>query len=198
MTTQDAGSWRRRAYWHVRIVWERFTPAMLLLLAMVMLWGGLQWQVIWPLEKQVALNDQQLHEQALAPVSAGSPSATHAVSSRPALPDRFLAFLPELSERDRHIQEMYEMMRRNNLVVGPMEFRQALMADLPIERFSLRFTLQGDYVSLRKALQGLLNRHTHLAILKLGLEKSEAAPSALVMTIEAEAYYRSAGLGLSP
>jgi hypothetical protein len=191
-----------RIGWHARVIWDRMSPSMLLLLALVLLWGGLRWQVIRPLQHQVAAGEQTLLEgrQVSLPARAVSAAdidvkASHTASA--SVPARFLTFLPALPERDKQLQRLYSQLRRQALTVGRMEFRQEPVAGLQAERLTVRFSLQGDYPALRTGVRELLNQHPNLAIRRLGLEKPEATPGRLTLTLEAAAYYRTTEPGTS-
>lgn len=192
MTARKQGAWSAQIRWHAHVVWDQLTPLMLLLLAFLGLWLGLLWHVNRPLGTQVEAGKRQLYAAVEARLAAKAPPNANMVrSSQVSQSDRFLAFLPPLAERDKQLQVMTSLMQKSGLVIGPIEFRQSAVNDLPVERFSLRFTLQGDYSTLRKTLQTLLNQHSNLAVVKLSLDRSESAPDRLGMTLEAEAYYRA-------
>lgn len=188
-----------RLSWYVRVIWDRMSLAVCLLLALLLLWVGLRWHVIMPLQKQEQASGQAVLEAAQAfRQAANSPTLVKNVSSEPDISQRFLAFLPVLSERDNQLQRVHAQLRQHGLTLGRMDFQQGPVVGLNADRLSVRFTLQGGYPALRAALQDLLKQNGNLAITRLGLEQPEASPGLLALTLESSLYYRVPGSGATP
>lgn len=172
-----------RLRWELQRGWAALGVAELLAVALLLLWGGLHWQVSRPLAALAAAQDERLQtlqaaQHALRPGAGGQ---------APASP---MEVLPPESARDAQLILLHKLAERQQLLLKRVAYRAEPVPALPLQRLSVSLVLQGSYVAQRQFLHALLEAAPNLAVEQLALEKGDAPGDGMSMQLQAALYYR--------
>ena len=180
----------RRIQWTIVRIWAGMSALDMLAAALVLLWAGMQWQVILPLQgqKEVLASAVRHSNDAMA---AGTLMPTQSVAASPVSPEAtFLAFLPPVSQRDSMLKALHELIASQGLTLVHADYKLEAEPALPVDKLGLRLSVEGNYVPLRQFLHIALEKIPSLAINRIDLEKDGKTPDSMTMTLETSLYLR--------
>ena len=182
-----------RFTWLARRAWLRLDYLGLVVLALVLLTVGLQWQVVSPLSAQLLQLQQQLAEdqQQLTRLRQQAKQTTVNATTIASTQDRFLAFLPPISERNQQLQRLQQLIQKQSLISSRIDYQQTVLTTLPVHRLTIRFAVQGEDKQLAVFLNLLLRQLPNLAIDRLSLDKKDPVLNQSQLTLEASLFLRA-------
>lgn len=181
-----------RVTWLARRSWLRLDYLGLVVLALVLLTVGLQWQVVSPLSKQLLQLQQQLAEdQQQLRLLRQQAKKTTVNATTASTQDQFLAFLPPVSERNQQLQRLQQLIQKQSLISSRVDYQQTLLSTLPVHRLTIRFAVQGEDKQLAVFLNLLLRQLPNLAIDRLNLDKKDPVLNQSQLTLEASLFLRA-------
>lgn len=183
--------WKKHARWHAVLQWSLLDAMGLLAVAATVLPIGLWGAVILPLRHDVTQLAQLDARLVWHPVKK---VATRAASHSDDLSQEFIAFLPALDTREQQLLQLHKLAVQHALTINRIDYQYQTLSTLPIERMSLRLSLQGSYVAQRKMLHDLLAMLPNLCVDKMSLEKLADKPDTLSQRMELSFYYQSSSV----
>lgn len=187
--------WSERLQWEAARCWQRLGYLELLVIAIGAVWLALEWQVLHPLRQE--LQQQQLSAHALlVPQASGLRPAQKSIQPLAATQQEFLAFLPELSQREQQLSTLHELARP--LSLARLDFSTTAVSGLPVQRLTVRFAVQGRYSELRRFIQKLLTELPNLSVASISLNNSDQSMASLILNLEVNLYFRQASTEAGP
>jgi len=182
-----------RVTWLARRAWLRLDYLGLVVLALVLLTAGLQWQVVSPLSKQLLQLQQQLAEdqQQLTLLRQQAKKTTVNANTTASTQDQFLAFLLPVSERNQQLQRLQQLIQKQSLISSRIDYQQTVLTTLPVHRLTIRFAVQGEDKQLAIFLNLLLRQLPNLAIDRLSVDKKDPVLNQSQLTLEASLFLRA-------
>lgn len=175
---------KQRLRWELQRGWEALDNTALVALALLALWLGMLVLVNAPLRQQTVVLAQEI--EALEHVSAERPGRV----LRAATSKGLVAFFPPADARDKQLQQLHKLATRHGLQLTRADYRSEPVKELALQRFAVRFSLQGSYAQQRQFLHALLSELPNLAVQRISLEKAVGAPDAMSAVVEVRLYYR--------
>lgn len=177
-----------RLRWRVTLLWGRMGLAELIAVALLLLWLGLQWQVVIPLAEtrnqqagELSLLDKQAAEavalkQKISPESAGTQQD-------------FVRRLPAVAQREQQLVALHELAKKQGVRLGRLDYRQEPAGHLPVLQQSVRLKIQGTYAAHRQFLHAVLAQFPNLAVDRIVLEGGGEASGGMGMSMDVTLYY---------
>lgn len=177
-----------RVRWQLEYLLESVTYLQLLSVAFFLLWGGIYWQVLLPLERK--LGEIQEHNSFIeaslrAPVS--EPSDLLLPRS-----ERFRVFLPSLDRRERQEGKLMSLANFHGLKVKRLDYSHESYPVAKIERQYLRLQTTGSYSAQRSFLHAVLSTLPNAAVDRISMSQGDTKDTLIVASMEISLFYRNA------
>lgn len=102
----------------------------------------------------------------------------------------FTASLPEYRKYAEQLRGLFNLASKSETTVNRVDYKYETIADLPIQKLTLRVDLIGKKFQQRKFLQAALNTFKNLSISRLAYSKGAEAAAGIEMKLEINLYYR--------
>ncbi|MDF2444864.1 MAG: hypothetical protein K0S46_100 [Moraxellaceae bacterium] len=179
---------RQRLVWELRRYWEMLDNTALLALALLAFGIGLHFAVNRPLQREALRLVQLLDDAKRQAALAGTIERRDTPGSTS---QDLEAFFPAENQREKQLKQLLRQVQLQGLQMARADYRIEAVTGLPLQRFSVRLSLQGSYAQQRQLLHALLAELPNLAVARIGLEQAEEAPEVMKAQIDAHLYYRS-------
>lgn len=179
-----------RVRWGLSRVWASLGALELLAIALLALWLGLHLQVSKPLQTEVTLLDSRA--QALLATMRDNAQPVSVNKNSPDTGRDFIGFFPLNTQREPQLARLHQLLDEHGLQLVRVDYGTEPVAALPLQRVTLKLSIQGGYVMQRKFLHKLLVMLPNLALERITLEKTSDSMDGMSTLLNASLYYRPA------
>lgn len=174
------------AKWQLGHMLDNVTNLQLLAFAFFLLWGGIYWQVLMPLEGRLE-EIHGLNESVQASFSLpGGESAIVPLSRS----ERLRAFLPSLDQREQQEGRLMALASLHGLQVERLDYSHESYAVAKIDRQYLRFKAIGSYGAQRRFMHAVLTALPNVAIDRITLSRGDPKHASMVASLELSLFYK--------
>jgi hypothetical protein len=176
--------------WQCARAWAALGALELFALALIALWLGVYVQVNQPLQAETVVLEakiQDLQGQQKTMLQPGRVRKADVDISQ-----RFMNFLPTNGQREKQLSKLHQLADQHNLQLARVDYHIETLNVLPVQKLSLRLSVQGSYAMQRQFLHELLAALPNLALERITLEKSPGLADTMNTLLDVSLYYRAA------